>query len=73
MSNTQINAQAHSGSVNRAFGPSAWSSSIGNAASVNGFSAGNSYNDRPFGGVSRQQLELLRYANLQALMILARD
>jgi hypothetical protein len=73
MSNTQIKAQAHSGSVNRAFGPSAWSSSVGDVARANNFPAGSSYNDRPFGGVSRQQLELLRYANLQALMILARD
>jgi hypothetical protein len=37
-----------------------------------GFSIGSFYNGRVLGEVSRQELELLRYANLQALMILAR-
>jgi hypothetical protein len=37
-----------------------------------GFSIGNFYNGSLLGEVSRHELELLRYANLQALMILAR-
>ena len=37
-----------------------------------GFSVGSFYNDPLLGEVSRQEIELLRYANLQALMILAR-
>jgi len=73
MSNTSSNVQARSPRASRAPGRSAISHSGTDAQGASSFPTGSFYNDRPFGGVSRHQLELLRYANLQVLMILARD
>jgi len=70
MSITPSNAQARN---THALARSATSHADPEAQGENGFPTRNFYNDRPFGGVSRHQLELLKYANLQVLMILARD
>jgi len=62
---TAAQARTSTQAANRALGFS------GSQASA-GFSIGSFYNGPLLGEVSRQELELLRYANLQALMILAR-
>jgi hypothetical protein len=62
---TAAQARTSTQAANRALGFS------GSQASA-GFSIGSFYNGPLLGEASRQELELLRYANLQALMILAR-
>jgi len=62
---TAVQARTSTQAANRALGYSGSHTSTG-------FSIGSFYNGPVLGEVSRQELELLRYANLQALMILAR-
>jgi hypothetical protein len=73
MSNLQNTAQAHASKAHRNNHSAAAQAAAASGFDAQPFSTGNFYNSRSLPPVSRHQLELLRYANLQALRILARD
>ena len=73
MSNLQNTTQARASKAHRTSHGAAAHAATASDFDAQPFSTGNFYNSRSLPTVSRHQLELLRYANLQALRILARD